>query len=312
MVTDMTGQNARIRELVVISGKGGTGKTSVVASFAALAGNKALADCDVDAADLHLILDPRIVRREDFVGGKSARVIPENCAGCGKCAEVCRFEAVSFDGPANDVVGKTYRIDAIACEGCGLCAHFCPANAVDFSPSVNGEWYVSETRHGPMVHARLGIAQENSGKLVTTVRKAAKEIAKDRGLDLVIIDGSPGIGCPVIASITGTTMVLIVTEPTLSGLHDLDRVAQLSGHFKIPTFVCVNKSDINPEMTQTIHQRCRERNLDVLGEVHYDTAVTQAQIALKSVVEFNTGPASRDITKLWEAVSDKLASMGNN
>lgn len=294
-------------ELVVISGKGGTGKTSVVACFAALAKDKVLADCDVDAADLHLALSPKIVRRERFSGGKSARIVPDQCAGCGKCASVCRFDAVSFDGPANDVVGKTYRVDPISCEGCGVCAYFCPVDAIAFAPTVNGEWFVSETRHGPMVHARLGIAEENSGKLVTTIRKAARKIADERDLGLVIIDGSPGIGFPVIASITGASLVLIITEPTLSGLHDLDRVADLAGHFDIPAAVCINKNDINPEMSAKIRERCHQRGIDVLGGIRYDTAVTLAQIEQKSAVEYDEGPASTDIRSLWDAVRDKLA-----
>ena len=196
-----------VRELTVISGKGGTGKTSIVASFAALAKNAVLADCDVDAADLHLVK-------------------PGSCTACGKCEELCRFDAIFFDGPGNGVLEKTFRVDTVACEGCGVCAWFCAEGAIEFGPVVNGEWFISETRCGPMVHARLGIAEENSGKLVSTVRTNAKRIAEERGLDLVLIDGSPGIGCPVIASVTGTTLVLAVTEPTLSGLHDLERVAQ--------------------------------------------------------------------------------------
>jgi MinD superfamily P-loop ATPase len=300
-----------VKELVVISGKGGTGKTSVVASFAALAKNKVLADCDVDAADLHLVLSPKIVHREDFVGGKSARILPELCVSCGKCATVCRFDAITFDGPPNDVIAKTYRIDPVACEGCGLCAYFCPADAVDFSAHVNGEWYVSETRHGPMVHAKLGIAEENSGKLVTTVRRKAGEIAEEEGLDLVIIDGSPGIGCPVIASVTGAAMVLVVTEPTLSGLHDLDRVADLTRHFGIPTAVCVNKSDINPEMTNDIREHCVARGLDLLGEIRYDTEVTRAQIAGQSVVEYGDGIAARDMKSQWDSVERRLETITN-
>jgi MinD superfamily P-loop ATPase len=295
-----------VKELVVISGKGGTGKTSVVASFAAMAENKVLADCDVDAADLHLILDPQVIHREDFIGGKSATIRPDACTGCGKCEEVCRFDAVHLEGPANDVIAKTYLVDEIACEGCGLCAYFCPADAVDFSSRVNGEWYVSDTRHGPMVHARLGIAQENSGKLVTIVRRRAKEIAEEKGLNLVIIDGSPGIGCPVIASVTGATLALVVSEPTLSGLHDLARVADLTGHFGIPTAVCVNKSDINPEVTAGIRALSHKRGLDFIGEIRYDTQVTKAQIAGKSVVEYGDGIAAADMRSLWEAVSSKL------
>ncbi|MDI6827878.1 MAG: ATP-binding protein [Armatimonadota bacterium] len=295
-----------MKELVVISGKGGTGKTSVVASFAALAKNKVLADCDVDAADLHLILSPKILRREEFSGGKTAVVTADQCIGCGKCASVCRFDAISFDGPANEVVGKTYHIDPIACEGCGVCAYVCPVNAISLVPSVNGEWFVSETRHGPMIHAKLGIAQENSGKLVTIIRREAKKIAEENGFDLVIIDGSPGIGCPVIASITGASLALIVTEPTLSALHDLDRVANLVRHFGIPTVACVNKSDVNPDVTIKIREHCLARNIDMLGEIRYDTAVILAQIKERSVVEYDNSIAAQDITSLWNAVNSKL------
>jgi MinD superfamily P-loop ATPase len=296
-----------MNELVVISGKGGTGKTSVVASFAALANGKVLADCDVDAADLHLVLCPEIVRREKFSGGIEAAVLADRCIGCGKCTSVCRFDAISFDGPANEVVGKTYRIDPIACEGCGVCAHVCPVEAVALAPSVSGEWFVSNTRHGPLVHAKLGIAQENSGKLVTIIRRAARKIAEERGLDLIIIDGSPGIGCPVIASITGADLVLIVTEPTLTGLHDLKRVADLTAHFGIRTVVCVNKSDINREVTARIGELCATRGLDVVGEIRYDNSFTKAQIEGKSVVEFDCGAASRDVGSLWDAVASRLA-----
>ncbi len=295
-----------MKQLVVISGKGGTGKTSLVASFAALAESKVVADCDVDAADLHLVLAPEILERRDFVGGKSAKVMAENCVGCGKCAEVCRFEAVTLDGPPSDVVAKTYRIDEISCEGCGVCAHVCPAGAVDFSPCVSGERYVSETRHGTLVHARLGIAQENSGKLVTLVRNEARRIAEERGLDLVIIDGAPGIGCPVIASLSGADLALVVTEPTVSGLHDLDRVADLAAHFGIPACVCVNKCDINVKMTRKIEQHAMQRGLDVLGAIRYDAAVTRAQIAGMSVVEFDDGVAAQDVRSIWTRLQPLL------
>jgi len=295
-----------IRELVVVSGKGGTGKTSLVASFAALAENKVLADCDVDAADLHLVLQPKVIHREEFIGGSKAQIVPDNCVGCGKCAEVCRFDAVSFDGPANDVVAKTYRIDRLSCEGCGVCAHVCPAGAVDFSPCVSGEYFISETRHGILVHARLGVAQENSGKLVTLVRREARRIADERSLPLVMIDGAPGIGCPVIASLAGADMALVVTEATVSGLHDLDRVADLAAHFGIPACVCVNKCDINPEMTRKIEKHAKRRGLDVLGAIHYDAAVTKAQVAGMSVVEFDSGPAAQDIRSLWAGLSRLL------
>lgn len=289
-----------MKELVVISGKGGTGKTSVVASFAALARGRMLADCDVDAADLHLVLAPAVQKREAFSAGVGAHVDAAACTGCGKCAEVCRFEAVNMDGPANDLTGT---IDPIACEGCGVCGWFCPVEAIALTVSVNGEWYVSSTRHGPMVHARLGIAEENSGKLVTLIRKEAKRLAQENGLELIICDGSPGIGCPVIASITGANLVLIVTEPTMSGLHDLERVAGLAQGFGLQTAICINKSDINPDMTRQIACHARSVGLDVMGEVRYDPEVTKAQVRGLSVVEHGDGNAAQDIRRLWENVN---------
>jgi len=299
------------QELVVISGKGGTGKTSIVASFAALADQVVLADCDVDAADLHLVLEPKIVRRESFSGGKRARIKSGHCIACGKCEEICRFDAIYFDGPGNGKVDKTFRIDPIACEGCGVCAWFCAEHAIEFEPAVNGEWYVSDTRHGPMVHAKLGIAEENSGKLVSTVRKEAGAIAQQRGLNLVLIDGSPGIGCPVIASITGADLVLIVTEPTLSGLHDLGRVADVARHFEIPGMVCVNKWDLNPEVAAEIERQAQDRHLTVAGRVRYDRAVTEAQIRKQSVVEYQSDGCAEDIRNAWACVERNLSAGAN-
>ena len=293
-------------ELVVISGKGGTGKTSIVASLAALAERVVLADCDVDAADLHLVLDPKVVRRESFSGGKRARIKSGQCTACGKCEEICRFAAIFYDGPGNGRGPKTYRVDPIVCEGCGVCAWFCAENAIDFGPVVNGEWFVSETRHGPMVHAKLGIAEENSGKLVSTVRTRAKELAEERGLDMVLIDGAPGIGCSVIASIAGADLVLIVTEPTLSGEHDLERVADLAGHFGIRAMVCVNKWDLNEQITTRIESRTRERGLGVAGRVRYDRAVTEAQIHKQAVVEYRQDGCAEDIRHVWEVVQREL------
>ncbi len=301
-----------MKELVVISGKGGTGKTSIVASFAALADKVVLADCDVDAADLHLVLDPKVVRRESFSGGNRARIMPGHCTACGKCEEICQFDAVYFDGPGNGKVDKTFRVDPIACEGCGVCAWFCDDKAIEFAPAVNGEWYISDTRHGKMVHAKLGIAEENSGKLVSTVRQEAGTIAKQNGLDLVLIDGSPGIGCPVVASITGADLVLIVTEPTLSGLHDLGRVADVAKHFGIPGLVCTNKWDLNPDMTEKIEQQVREQGLTVAGRVRYDRAVTDAQVRKQAVVEYQTDGCSEDIREVWNTVSRKLAESAPN
>lgn len=295
-----------MKELVVISGKGGTGKTSIVASFAALAEKVVLADCDVDAADLHLVLEPRIIKREDFSGGSRARVMAGHCTACAKCEEVCRFDAVVYDGPGNGKVEKTYRIDPIACEGCGVCAYFCPEKAIEFAPAVNGKWFVSETRCGPMVHAKLGVAEENSGKLVTLVRTSAERIAEERKLDWVLIDGSPGIGCTVIASITGTDLVLVVTEPTLSGLHDLKRVADLTKHFGVETMVCINKADLNEDLASEIEAQARQRGLGLAGRVRYDPSVTQAQIKKQSVVEYARNGIATDIRQLWTNVHAAL------
>lgn len=295
-----------MKELVVISGKGGTGKTSILASFAALAENAVLADCDVDAADLHLVLEPDIQSRADFSGGNRAEIEPEQCTGCGKCLEVCRFDAVQKLAGGKDGEKARFRIDPIACEGCGVCVWFCPEQAIAFPPAVNGEWYRSETRHGPMVHAKLGIAEENSGKLVSIVREAARKVAAEQGRELVLIDGSPGIGCTVVASITGASVVLIVSEPTVSGLHDLDRVGQLAHHFGIPALVCVNKWNLNPEMTERIEAHARENGLTVAGRVAYDRGVTAAQVARTSVVEHQENGCAADMRHVWDAVRNEV------
>ncbi|HID29601.1 MAG TPA: (4Fe-4S)-binding protein [Desulfobacterales bacterium] len=285
-----------MKELTIISGKGGTGKTSVVASFAALARNKVLADGDVDAADLHLILAPEIKHEEDFMGGRTARINLEACTECGECLERCQFDAISPD----------FVVDRIDCEGCGVCVYFCPVEAIDFPQNICGKWYISETRLGPMVHAKLGIAEENSGLLVSLVRNQAKVLAEERGLDTIIVDGPPGIGCPVIASITGTSAVLIVTEPTLSGLHDLERVGGLAAHFKIPTLACVNKFDLNEEMSDQIADYCARNHIELVGHIPYDTAVTRAMVAGKSMVEFSDGKVSKAIREIWHKIEQFL------
>lgn len=285
-----------MKELTIISGKGGTGKTSVVASFAALAENIVLADADVDAADLHLILAPEIKHEEDFKGGRTAQIDLETCTECGECLERCQFNAISPDFVVN-------RID---CEGCGVCVHFCPVEAIDFPQNICGRWYISDTRFGPMVHARLGIAEENSGLLVSLVRNQARVLAEDRGLDTIVVDGPPGIGCPVIASITGTSAVLIVTEPTLSGLHDLERVGGLAAHFKIPTLACVNKFDLNEEISDRIADYCARNHIELVGRIPYDTAVTYAMVAGKSIVEFSDGKVSDAIKEIWRKVEGFL------
>jgi MinD superfamily P-loop ATPase len=292
-----------MRELVVVSGKGGTGKTSLTASFAALAGRSVIADCDVDAADLHLVLAPRVKLRKEFRAGYEAVINPDLCTACGLCREVCRFDAVRVDAEGS---GKPrFSVDTTACEGCGVCVRSCAEGAIDFPERVSGEWYVSDTRCGPMVHARLGIAAENSGKLVSLVRRQAREIAEREGQELLLVDGPPGIGCPVIASLTGTSAVLVVTEPTLSGEHDLERVLRLARHFEVPAAVCVNKWDLNPEMTARIERGASELGAWTAGRVRYDPGVTAAQIQGKTVVEIDA-PSGNDIRNLWNAICNFL------
>lgn len=287
-----------IPELVVISGKGGTGKTSLTACFAVLADRPALADCDVDAADLHLLLSPSIRERHEFRGGREAVIRRADCRGCGNCLEVCRFGAVlaQGEGPA-----ARFAIDPVACEGCGVCVRLCPERAIDFPERRSGEWMRSETRCGPMVHARLGIAAENSGKLVTLVRQEARRVAEEADCRLVIVDGPPGIGCPVIASLSGASFALVVTEPTPSGAHDLERVLALTRHFGIRAAVAVNKWDINPGMTARIEEAAAS-GARIAGRVRYDPAVTRAQIEGRTAVEAGCA-ASEDIVRIWEEIS---------
>ncbi len=297
------GRKRELPELVIVSGKGGTGKTSLVASFAALAEDAALADCDVDAADLHLVLAPQAKRKVPFSGGVVARIDATRCLCCGDCQEHCRFDAISAPALTGTAA---FRVDESSCEGCGVCADRCPARAVTLVPTINGHWFVSETRHGPMVHAKLGIAQENSGKLVAVVRKEAKAEAELQRRSLLVCDGSPGIGCPVIASISGARQVLVVTEPTLSGLHDLRRVAELCSQLRVPAAVCINKVDLNAELAEEIEAEAARWALPVLGTVRYDDAVTQAQIRQRAVVELGEGPAATDIRALWAKVRERL------
>jgi MinD superfamily P-loop ATPase len=292
-----------MKELVVISGKGGTGKTSIVASFAALAKDAVFADCDVDAADLYLVLEPKVKQTSDFSGGKRATIVTEKCVGCGKCRDLCRFDAIRFDGQANGVVEKTFTVDPVSCEGCKVCVEFCPVDAIEFNDSINGQWFISDTRFGTMVHAKLGIAEENSGKLVTLIRKEAKRIATEEKKSLIIVDGSPGIGCPVIASITGADLVLIVTEPTLSGKHDLERVADLAAGFKIPTLVVINKFDLNTNMAEQIENDAHGKDIKVVGKIRYDEAFTKAQILKSTVLEYTGGAVSEDVKALWRNVT---------
>jgi MinD superfamily P-loop ATPase len=279
----------------------------VVASFAALADNAALADCDVDAANLHLLLDPQVQESHEFVGGSIAVIDPENCTVCGLCEELCRFGAPHECGLNRQGMPAPFEIEAIACEGCGVCARFCPSGAIKMQETVNGRWFISKTRHGPMVHARMGIAEENSGKLVSLVREKSREVAESNGCNVIIVDGAPGIGCPVIASLTGAKLALIVTEPTLSGLHDLQRIGELTRHFGIPTMVSVNKYDLNEDIAERIEGVAREGGMEIGGRVCYDHIFTQAMIHRQSVVEYTDEGASAHLRKLWDAVQARLA-----
>ena len=286
-----------MKELVVISGKGGTGKTSLMAAFASLAKNKVLCDADVDAADLHLIMDPDIIERHEFESGNTAIINPDMCTECGLCRELCRWDAISED----------YEVDPIECEGCGVCVYFCPAEAIDFPINRCGEWFISDTRFGPMAHARLGIAEENSGKLVTLVRQQGKKLAEEKKLDLILTDGPPGVGCPVIASLGGATAVLIVAEPTVSGKHDMERVLQLAAFFKIPAMLCVNKSDLNLEATEDIENFAKEKDATVLGRIPFDPIFTKSMVLGKTIFEYDgNSEAAHAVRQMWVKVTEAL------
>jgi MinD superfamily P-loop ATPase len=289
-----------MKELIVISGKGGTGKTSITASFAMLAQRPVVADCDVDASDLHLVLAPTLRERHVFMSGHQAIIMEEVCCNCGVCVPLCRFDAIQEVTMPDGT--ETCRIDPSACEGCGVCAHICPMDVIDFPERKCGEWMISDTICGPMVHARLGVAAENSGKLVTTVRQQARRIAEESNHPIILVDGPPGIGCPVIASITGASHVLIVTEPSVSGEHDMERVLDLTRHFGIQTSVCVNKWDINVEMTERIEELARQARARVVGRIRYDPSVSQAQIQEKAVVETEC-PCAEDIREVWKELA---------
>ena len=282
-----------MKELVFISGKGGTGKTCLTAAFSSLAENILLCDADVDAADLHLITDPRIRDSYDFQAGHTAVIDINNCSACGLCRDMCRWHAVTED----------FEVDRIACEGCGVCVYFCPEKAIDFPMNTCGQWFISDTRFGPMVHARLGIAEENSGKLVSLVRQEAKNLSKEKNLDLILTAGPPGVGCPVIAAIGGASSVLIVTEPTVSGIHDLERVVELTAHFNVPAMVCVNKFDLNLDITIKIKKFTRENELIWLGNVPFDPIFTKAMVQAKTIFEYDSDSSTgRTVKKIWERV----------
>lgn len=283
-----------MKELVIVSGKGGTGKTSLAGAFAVLAGNKVLVDCDVDAANLHLLLNPRLEKEEPFYGLSKAVIDRKHCLECELCRELCQFGAI-----------RNFSVSELACEGCGVCFHACPDRAIRMVEHQAGWLYVSRTRYGPLIHAQLGIAEGNSGKLVSAVRQRAREIAEKEGYGLIITDGPPGIGCPVIACLAGVDVVLVVTEPTLSGRHDLERVLWLVEHFQEKAVVCVNKWDLSPENTREIEKFCRQKEISLIGKIPYDPAVNEAVRRKIPVVLHNSGAAGEEIVSLW----DKLAKM---
>ena len=284
-----------MKEVVVLSGKGGTGKTTIVGSIAAVAVNKVMVDCDVDAADLHLLLKPVVKKEAEFWSGQVAAIDEEKCTQCGVCQDACRFDAI-----------KNFRIDPVSCEGCGFCYNICPEDVITLKESLSGHWFISETRYGQLVHARLGVAQENSGKLVAVVRQEAKRVAQEAELDYIISDGPPGIGCPVISSLSGVNLAVIVTEPTLSGIHDLDRIVGLCRHFNVPVMVCINKYDINEEAAQQIEGYCGSQNIRVLSRIPYDEGVIKALVSGVPLVEYSSNGISQQIKALWQDVAAAL------
>ena len=285
-----------VKQITVLSGKGGTGKTTLVASFAALTQKIVITDCDVDAPDLHLLLGPQIVQTQKFIGSKVATIDKEKCIQCGKCEELCRFNAI-----------EKLSVDPVLCEGCGVCAYICPVEAVELKERVSGYAFISKTKYGPMSHARLNPGEENSGKLVTLVRQNAKQVAKTENCELILNDGPPGIGCPVIASLGGVDMGLIVVEPTLSGIHDMERALGLLNHFKIPSLVCINKYDINEENTDRIVEFCESNGVEVVGKIPFNSIVTEAMVAGKTVVEYSPANiVSQEIEIVWKRVLSAL------
>jgi len=292
-----------MKEIVVISGKGGTGKTSITASFSALAaGDLVAADCDVDAADMHLLLKPDMAMAEDFYSGETAVIDPDACIACGRCYEACRFGAIH-------IVGRFYAVDPLGCEGCGYCARICPTEAITNHPEKAGVWYSSTTRLAfTMIHAALGIGSENSGKLVAHVKKQARAAALAQGKPYVLVDGSPGIGCPVVSSLSGADYVVLVTEPTVSGVHDLKRVYELVRKFNIPAGCIINKADINTAMTATIRDFLELEHIDQLGELPYDENVTRAMVAGLTIVEHDAGALRDTLQDAWKRVRQHVDS----
>jgi MinD superfamily P-loop ATPase len=291
-----------MREVIILSGKGGTGKTSLTGAFAHLASKKVICDLDVDAPDLHLLLQPMAERQEEFYSGHEARIDGEKCDGCGLCASLCQFEAIRENG-------ARFAVDPLKCEGCKVCVAFCPVAAIRFPEKLCGEWYISSTRFGPLVHAQLFPGGENSGRLVMVLKQQARKLAKTLGADLVLGDGAPGIGCPVISSLSGAHLAVAVTEPTPSGRHDLERVADLCGHFQVPLAVIINKCDLNPDETDGLEVFCGEQGYSMLGCLPHDPLVTQAMIQGLVVTELPESDFSRELRQVWTRI-EAVAGLG--
>jgi len=299
-------------ELAIISGKGGTGKTSLVGSLAALAPGNIFVDCDVDAANLRLILGAENGHTHDFIAGSRAVINPNKCTGSGECEKYCRYEAVKMVGEATAGSGRQATIDEYSCEGCGVCVQFCPNDAIAMKDIASGQWFVSPTKYGPLVHARLGIAEANSGKLVSLLRKEAGRIATREKIGLIVIDGPPGLSCPVIASVTGVDYALIVTEASVSSLHDMQRLVELTGHFGLATGLCINKFDINEEMTSEIQAFAEQKNIPVLGKIPFEPGITRAQLSGMPYLEYADNEAARQIKNLWQNLEGQLKQLENH
>jgi MinD superfamily P-loop ATPase len=317
-----------MKQLVILSGKGGTGKTSIAAAFAHLAyegpsplrndlsqpKGAVLADADVDAANLELVLHPRQLEAHDFTGGSVAVIDADKCNGCGICVQVCRFEAIFpcryiavSSSAAAPKAGYCHRIDPVACDGCAACVYQCPQQAIHMQPQVVGQWFQSDSRYGPLFHAALRPAQENSGKLVTLVKQQARLLGLDEGYQVVIVDGPPGIGCPVISAAAGADLALIVAEPTAAGIHDMERALQTTAHFRVPAMVCINKADVYPDGAAHIEAYCREQAIELVGHIPFDEAVTQAMVHGEPVTAYDpNAPASQAIIEIWQRVAARL------
>ncbi len=288
------------KEVLVFSGKGGTGKTSLTAALAQASKSVVMVDLDVDAADLHLLLSPQPQEEHDFISGHEAVIEPELCTGCGVCLEVCAFGAIQEE---------PFRVDPLSCEGCKVCVVACPAGAIRFEPKTCGRWAISETRLGPLVHAQLFPGEENSGKLVTRLRQEARKVAQERSLGLILADGAPGVGCPVISSLSQTSLAVAVTEPTPSGEHDLNRVVDLARFFRVPVAVLVNKADLNPDMAHQIEAAASSQGLIWLGRLNYDPIFTEAQIQAQTVLERDPLGLGRLIEDVWQRIQMALEDL---